>query len=100
MQGERESVALPCGCVAPQVALPILQGFVVHSLTLRWLQVEDVSSAAQPAWHRLSSGKSMLFHKEQVGEKAQHCRAHCAAVRGGIPLKRIGIALKINSSLK
>ena len=55
---------------------------------------------AQPAWHTLSSGKSTLFYKEQVGEKAQHCRARCAAVRGGIPLKRIGTALKINSSLK
>lgn len=40
---------------------------------------------AQPAWHTLSSGKSTLFYKEQVGEKAHHCRAHCAAVRGGIP---------------
>lgn len=53
----------------------------------------------QPAWHSLSSGKSTLLYKEQVGEKAQHCRADCAAVRGGIPLKRIGAALKINSSL-
>ena len=61
---------------------------------------EDGSSAAQPAWHTLSSGKSTLFHKEQVGEKAQYCRAHRAAVRGGIPLKRISTALKINSSLK
>ena len=100
MQGEREAVASPCGCVAPHVALPILQGFVVYSLTLWWLQAEDGSSAAQPAWHTLSSGKSTLFHKEQVGEKAQYCRAHRAAVRGGIPLKRISTALKINSSLK
>lgn len=100
MQGERESVALPCGCVAPQVALLVLQGFVVYSLTLRWLPAEDGSSAAQSTWHALSSGKSTLFHKEQVGEKAQHCRAHCAAARGGIPLKRIGTALKINSLLK
>lgn len=29
-----------------QVALPVLQGFAVYSLTLRWLQAEDGSSAA------------------------------------------------------
>lgn len=99
MRGEREPVASPCGGVAPRVALPVVQGLAVCSLTLRWLQAEDGSPAAQPAWHALSSGKSAPFHKEQVGEKAQHCRAHRAAVRGGIPLKRIGPALKINSSL-
>lgn len=81
-----------------QVALPVLQGVVVciHR-HFGGCRLRMALRQARPAWHALSSGKSTVFYKEQVGKKAQHCRAHCAAVRGGIPLKRVGAALKINS---
>lgn len=59
------------------------------------LEAEDALVRAQPAWHTLSPGKSTLLCKEQVGEKAQHFRADCTAARGGIPLQRIGAALKM-----
>lgn len=59
------------------------------------LEAEGALARAQPAWHTLGSGKSTLLCTEQVGEKTQYFRAHCTAARGGIPLQRIGPALKV-----
>lgn len=67
----------------------------VYTPALRGLEAEDALARAQPAWHSLSPGKSTLLCKEQVGEKAQHFRADRPAARGGIPLQRIGTALKV-----
>lgn len=62
------------------------------------LEISD-KHKVQFYWQNLSSGKFMVFCREQVGEQGVHCRADCTAVRCGIPLKRIGMSLKINSSL-
>lgn len=83
-----------CGSTTLLLCLPL--GICdVCTPALSGLEAEDALARAPPAWHALSPGKSMLLYKEQVGEKAQHFRADCTAARGGIPLQRIGTALKV-----